>query len=252
MAFSVDCLITAGCSYSQVPNSDVTWPVHLNDILKPDSVLFLGQGAAGNGIISRKVIYNTTQMLKRYDPKEILVGIMWSGFDRGEVYSTAHLESNVIDYGPDHPMYCNPVSVVENRDYYLTNSHWDDPLTLAYTNAVTAEDQLMRTLEHILRVQWFLKLNQVPYFMTTYDYDCLDCNPYKNEMLKKSADLTFLWNQLDRDVWLPIENCYSWAKYESGFDFARPPDTHPSTEQHKSLVERIVVPFLLEKNIITE
>jgi len=247
---NIKCLITAGCSFSQVPNADVTWPVHLNDIVKPETVLYLGQGAAGNGIISRKAIYNTSEMLKQYKPEEILVGIMWSGFDRGDVYSTKSLDANYIDNGPERLEYCNPVKVADKLEYYITNPHWSDNLTKSYKEFMVIEDRIMATLEHILRVQWFLKLNKVPYFMVQYDHDCFDVYPYKTEVIKKSADLSFLWNQIDWKHWLPIENCYSWAKHESGFGFARPPDPHPSTEQHKAMVERIVLPFLVDKKIL--
>ena len=98
---NVKCLITAGCSYSQVPNRDVTWPVHLNEYLKPEKVYYLGQGAAGNGIISRKVIHALTEALKTYRPEEILVGIMWSGFNRRDIYSRKSLDTTIIDYGTD-------------------------------------------------------------------------------------------------------------------------------------------------------
>jgi hypothetical protein len=61
-----------------------------------------------------------------------------------------------------------------------------------------------------------------------------------------------LYNQIDKSNWLPINNLYEWAKYESGFDFARPPDPHPSTDQHKAFVEKIIVPYLLDKRIISD
>lgn len=248
----IKCLITAGCSYSQVPNADVTWPVHLNEKVNPEAVLYLGQGAAGNGIISRKVIYHTTEMLKKYKPEEILVGIMWSGFDRGEVYSTKSLDANYIDYGEDHVAYCNPVPVVNKHEYYLTNVHWNDSLTKKYKESMVMEDRIMITLEHVLRVQWFLQMHNIKYFMTEYDYDCFDVYPYRSDLIKKSADLKFLWEQVDWEKWLPIENCFSFAKFESGFDFARSNDSHPSTEQHKAMVERVIIPFLLDKKIVSD
>jgi hypothetical protein len=88
--------------------------------------------------------------------------------------------------------------------------------------------------------------------MTEYDFDCLDKFPYRKELLKLDKEISFLYNQIDKLNWLPITNLYEWAKYESGFDFARPPDPHPSTEQHQDFVEKIIVPYLLDKRIISD
>lgn len=247
---NVKCLITAGCSFSQVPNSDVTWPVHLNAYIKPEEVHYLGQGAAGNGIISRKVLYTLNEALKQYKRDEILVGIMWSGFDRREYYSTKQEDTTIVQYG--HDVYANPLKIIgPGRNWNIINRHWNDPLTTAFfDNFFNNEDSLIITLEHILRVQTFLKYHNIRYFMTQYDYDALDVHPHDKSIINNNPELKYLYDQIDLDYWLPITNCYEWAKYESGFDFARPPDPHPSTEQHKALVERIIVPFLLDKKLV--
>ena len=255
MLSNIKCLITAGCSYSQVPNRDVAWPFHLNKQLAPKEVHYLGQGAAGNGIISRKTLYTLVNALKKYKPEEILVGIMWSGFDRREIYSKKLLDCNHIDYGAaGSDNYSNPVRIsTKDKNYYLVNRHWDDNLTVNFMKyAYTDEDSLMITLEHVLRVQTFLKLYNIKYFMTEYDYDCFDIFPYRNELISNDNHLSFLYNQIDKSNWLPINNMYEYAKEESGFDFSRPPDPHPSTEQNKAFVEKIIVPYLLDKRIISD
>jgi len=255
MLSNIKCLITAGCSYSQVPNRDVTWPFHLNKHLNPKEIHYLGQGAAGNGIISRKTLYAVTKALEKYKPEEILVGVMWSGFDRREIYSRKSLDCNRIEYGNNTDAYANPTKIVDlkNRNYYIINKNWDDYLTVNFMKyAYTDEDSLMVTLEHVLRVQTFLKLHNINYFMTEYDFDCLDKFPYRKGLINLDKELFFLYNQIDKSHWLPITNLYEWAKYESGFDFARPPDPHPSTEQHQDFVEKIIVPYLLDKRIISD
>lgn len=246
-------MITAGCSYSQVPNRDTAWPAPLNEHLNPETVLYLGQGAAGNGIISRKVIYNTTEMLKKYKPEEILVGIMWSGCDRGETYSLNPINTTIIEYGVAN--YRNPMSVIgnNNKHYYLTNGCWDDDRSQNAKKYMIPEDRVLNTLEHILRTQWFLKLHNISYFMTEYDYDCFTTYCAKDlNLTQKGKDLKFLWDQIDWEYWLPINNCLEWVTLKSGFKHARPGDDHPSTEQHRALVERIILPFLLEKKLIND
>ena len=251
MSKNIKCLITAGCSYSQVPNRDTAWPFHLNERLKPEKVYYLGQCAAGNGIISRKVIHALNEALETYKPEEILVGILWSGYDRREVYSTKNLDSTIFHYGEE--VYCNPLKVVDRSDYYIINTHWTDNLTVNFLkHAYIPEDSLMITLEHILRIQWYLKLQNIKYFMSEYDYDCLDTAPvpYGKGLIKNNKDLLLLYRQIDKKNWLPINNLYEWAKEESGFDFARPPDPHPSTEQHKAFTDRVIIPFLLDKKMV--
>lgn len=240
------CLITAGCSFSQVPNADITWPVHLRDRVQSETCLFLGQGAAGNGIISRKVIYNTQKMLKVYQPHELLVGIMWSGRDRLEMFSTNK------DF-PHHKFistaegYRNPVRVVDDYNFYLLNAHWDDDATQLYMKHYYDEvGAYLLSLEHILRTQWFLQKYNVPYFMCEYSMDCL---PTRDETIYNHPDIKYLLDMIDMSAWLPMDNMWKWAT-DSGIPFARPPDPHPSTEHHIKFVQDILLVHLHRRGII--
>jgi len=260
---NVKLLITAGCSFSQVPNRDITWPVPLNKAIGGE-VMYLGQGGAGNGIISRKVIYHVTEALKTHKPEELLVGIMWSGCERREIFTEEDIDSYKLYYGPNHESYSNPVRVASERNFHIMNPSWtNNEFTDNYfKHAHNMYDGLLNTLEHIVRTQWFLQLHNVPYFMTQFHYSCLDTIPWqkpwentkvdstKKHTISASKDLSFVFNQIDFNQWLPIDNCHDWCKHESGKDFARPPDPHPSTEQHEELVKRVILPFLVDKNMI--
>lgn len=242
-------LITAGCSFSQVPNSDVAWPVPLKEYLDCE-VLYLGQGAAGNGIISKKVIYHTLKALEQYNASDILVGIMWSGIDRKEVYLTNNITNyNSINHGPDNDRYRNPLRLSSDipdslRHYYIINTHWNDDLTQTYIKHFHDDTgSLIQTLEHILRVQWFLENRKIKYFMTQYSFDVL---PISTSEVYKNPDVKHLYDQLDFTNWLPIENMYRFA-CDSGLPFARPPDPHPSTEHHKLMVDTVLIPHLKNK-----
>lgn len=239
------CLVTAGCSFSQVPNADVTWPVHLRDRIQTEHCLFLGQGAAGNGIISRKVIYQTQKMLNIYKPEEILVGIMWSGRDRQEVYSTDKSF-------PHHNLrsmaeaYRNPVRVVDDYNFYLLNAHWDDDATQLYMKHYYDEvGAFLLSIEHILRTQWFLQTHKIPYFMCEYSVDCLP----KDINVSGHPDIKYLLDMIDKSHWLEIDNMWQYAT-DSGIPFARPPDPHPSTEHHIKFVREVVLPHLYNKGIL--
>ena len=241
------CLITAGCSFSQVPNSDVTWPVHLRDFLQPSNVYFLGQGAAGNGIISRKVIYHTIQALKIYKPEELLVGIMWSGRDRQEVYNT---DPNF----PHHDLqsssegYRNPVRVADEYNFYLMNAHWDDDATSNYIKNYYDEiGAYLISLEHILRTQRFLKQHKIPYFMTEYSIDCL---PTRDTRISNHSDISYLLDMIDTDEWIEVDNMWQYA-VDSGIPFARPPDPHPSTEHHFKFTRDKIMVHLHKRGIVS-
>jgi len=95
-------LITGGCSFSQVqghpdPNldedkkqwPDLTWPVHLEEALKPKFHTHTGMSAAGNDIISQRIINKVNKALKDgFSPNDMLVGIMWSAADRFSLMSS--------------------------------------------------------------------------------------------------------------------------------------------------------------------
>jgi hypothetical protein len=238
---TIKCFISAGCSFSQVPNADVSWPVHLRDCFHPECNYYLGQGAAGNGIISRKVIYALQKALEIYAANEILVGIMWSGHDRMETYANQlNLEHQNINCADN---YCNPVRVSQDYSYYIMNHHWNDELTKTYyKNFYSDIGSYILTIEHILRTQWVLQNAGVPYFMTEYSYDCLPRNPE----IRHHNDVGYLYDMIDKSKWLPIDNMWQFA-VDTGLPFARPNDNHPSSEHHELFVRDVLLPWLYQK-----
>jgi hypothetical protein len=183
--------VSAGCSYSQVPNTDITWPVHVQKAfnLDDDHVRHLGIGAIGNEMISKLVIYNVNDLLKTHKPEDLLVGIMWSGCDRHlltireseRVYSKAtklglpESYSEIDECKPYRPRnyFQSPTKIAcEEYNYYTLNCHWNDELTINYYNRfVDPLGSLISTCEHILRTEWFLKQHNIKYFMCAYDFD---------------------------------------------------------------------------------
>ena len=216
-------LITGGCSYSQVPNLDTTWPRHVEKINSIRYVAHTGQGAAGNAIISRKVISKVIEAIELgYKTEDLLVGVMWSGCDRQSHFSP-NLEYNYNrittlqgsdleefkklveedDDKQDNPFYdlqsglhrdynynmSNPV-IVRNKErpsHYILNSHWEDELTSTYFESfVNPQKAIIETCEHILRTQWFLKDKGIKYFFTEYDHDVFH---YMGPSLNRSTDI---------------------------------------------------------------
>jgi hypothetical protein len=165
-------LITGGCSYSQIPNTDVAWPQHLQNYLDPDYHIHTGKRATGNEIISHRVIYKVNKALEQgFNPEDILVGVMWSGCDRmammttnfdklweeGTILGPDDKEDWTEDWSGDHNMpefyeRDNPQSLDIHIHRYVTSSpswiaggikpksynwhtinpHWTDKLTIKY------------------------------------------------------------------------------------------------------------------------
>lgn len=297
-------LITAGCSYSQPGNADVTWPLHLQDKLKSVKyVAHQGHGAAGNSIISRKVISTVLSALEQgVSPDQMLVGIMWSASDRQSHYSENHQHNfmkttvrgrlqdynlfldEINSYTGDETVFVdiayinnrgwatNPLSIRNNASsHYILNPHWEDDITIKYFESfVNPEKAIIETCEHILRTQWFLKDKGIRYFMTEYDHDVftymgphpksehyskqteciIDPDKYTQEKhfaYLNNPEINYLYNEIDKNYWLPIKHLQDWVTNTSVYNHRDPTDPHPSTEQHKDFTEQIIVPFLLEK-----
>lgn len=245
-------LVTGGCSFSQVPNSDVTWPAHLQEKLNFHNYKHTGLGAAGNGVISRLVIYSVIDLLDQgYQPEDILVGIMWSGRNRMDVYSTdpefPHNEIPVTD--TEHKNYQNPTWLKdEDRFQYLIHVWWDDPSSkLYFENFYDEIGAMMTTLEHVLRTQWFLQSKGIEYFMMEYDCDCI--TEGTEEILNK-PDVKPLLDQIDFSCWPCDVNMNRWVR-DQQIPYARPGDDHPSTEAHQRFVNEFVIPHLKDRGIVS-
>ena len=243
MTQDIKLLITSGCSFSQVPNSDVTWPVHLTQYLNCEAI-HSGKGAVGNGVISRTIIYNVTHALKSYKPEELLVGIMWSGCYRHEILLTEEPPNFENLYAGGNPQW---VTSKSNAYYYLTNPAWNDGLSQNYyKNFYDETGSQLYTLEHILRVQWFLKSLNIKYFMTKYAEHSINMNT-----ITGNEELMYLYELIDPEYFLGVDNMDTWA-VNSGISYARPNDSHPSTEHHKEFVNTFIVPHLKAKNYINK
>jgi len=308
-------LITGGCSFSQVPNTDVTWAKHLEQHLDPDHHIHTGKGATGNEIISHRVIYKVNKALEQgFNTEDILVGISWSGCDRMALMTTnfdkmweegfiigpppkntwTHpLEMHFPEFydrenpqtlGKDIAWYVanSPSWVAHNennkktrsKDWHTFNPYWPDSMTKKYyKDFISPEYALIQTCQHILRTQWYLNTHHIKYFMTEYDLDVFtyhgpplnqqlpdavrdynqedegipDWSKPQVSLIDEHPEVNWLYKMIDRSYWLPVDSLGQWAKHVSEYNYARPKDPHPSTEQHKDFTEKVILPFILEK-----
>ena len=319
-------LITGGCSYSQVPNLDVAWPLPLQESLGVRYVAHTGHGAAGNQLISRKVISKVIEAIELgHKPEDMLVGVIWSGCDRYTHYSENldknHSKTRLMGYGEsyeemlfEHTYNPSPPAIIDlenledeinqniskqnpafirnykNPSHYVLNCHWDDDMTNYYFEYfVNPQKAIIETCEHILRTEWFLKEKGINYFFGEYDHDVFhyvgpwgyggdpsehpghpftpgakwngeiyssdsECIQWPHHYTKEidsqhlnNPEINYLYTAIDKKYFLPINSLGEWAKEKSTHHFAREGDPHPSTEQHKEFVNKVILPFLLEK-----
>jgi hypothetical protein len=246
-------LVTGGCSFSECISPWITtWPKHLEKMIDPKVVYHEAIGGQGNDNISREIIYRISQLLKIYQPDDILVGIMWSGPDRKSIFlNYSNIKEkithgmSIVEYGQTLGV-LNPYNWVTESDQagWLLLGGNDSKSKLYYTELHHFVEAQITTIEHVLRLQWFLKLYNIKYFMTTYTNEVFDRSVVNN------ANVKYLYDQIDFDSFLPVAGEYEWCRDFSNLDFPVAGDYHPSTEQHKLFTEQVIVPFLQNKEYL--
>jgi hypothetical protein len=199
-------------------------------------------GSQGNGLISRRVIYQVTETLKHTAAEDILVGIMWSGPDRHDFYVRQVPEILKEDGWME-----NPTKFIKDGSgaWAIMNNGWTmHHARIYYTYFHNHDGSLIYTLEHILRTQWFLKQYGIKYFMTTYTGNVIP------DHVKTFADTEHLYNEIDFSNFLPVTGEYEWCRDYSALEFKVPGDNHPNTEQHLLFTQQIILPYLTERNLV--
>lgn len=237
-------LITGGCSFSEtVSHMKHTWPNHLaKELEKTHVAIHTGMGSQGNGLISRRILYNVMKELEKNDPKDILVGVMWSGPSRHDFY-----HKKPIAFEKVAPWIENPTKFVPDSPgaWALVFHSWENDYSRTfYKNYYDFIGSLIYTLEHILRLQWFLKYNKINYFMTTFMEEVLP------KIIYEHPDLSYLASQIDKNHFLPVTGEYEWCKDNMPNAFPYVGDKHPGIEQHIAFTKQVIIPFLEKKKYI--
>ena len=234
-------VISSGCSFTDTAWAN-TWPVHLVKYYPTAQHIKSGLSASGNGLISRKIIYEVTEALKTHKPKDILVGVMWSGRDRHDVYL-----SDPPKFEHNSGWRSNPTRFIKSSSNHWTllNWYWENDFAKQYfTQYHDNIGSQIYTIEHVLRIQWFLQLHQIPYFMSTFTDEVFD------KGMINHIDVDHLYEQIDFTHFLPVKGEHEWARDHSGLPFAQHDAMHPTEDQHKMFVDEVIVPYLKTKNYL--
>lgn len=232
-------LIASGCSFT----ANKCWPHHLANKLdlNKDQLKNYGVISSGNGRIARSIVYGVSQALKTHQPEDILVGVMWSAASRYEVFQEPVNQSMIWKHGDN----VNPTGFVEGADknWILIHSGWDDVYSKNYyTYQYDEIGSYINSLEHVLRVQWFLKMHKVNYFMTSAFGELFPDDT-------TNPNINYLYEMIDHSKFLPVKNCMDWT-LNSGIpndpaDDGKPFNfRHPTDAQHRAFAEMVIYPYL--------
>ena len=228
-------LITGGCSFTD-ERINKSWPFFTANALSTN-LKNTAIGSSGNGLISKRVIYEVDNFLKTNNVDDLLVGIMWSGFTRHELY-----QDRIVDLGK-YNWAKTDTKFVKNSpgSWIMVNWGWDNHYAKTFYSEFDIIHGLIQTLEHILRTQWFLKLHNVKYFMTTFTSETIPVN------LQNHPEIKWLYDQIEFDYFLPVLGEYEWC-----FNKDVPISTqtwdgswkHPDPPHHMDFATNVIVPWV--------
>ena len=261
-------LITSGCSFTDTHCSAKTWPIPLKESLGDIILTDYGLSSSGNDMICRQAIYGTNKLLTQgVDPKDILVGVMWSGAGRHDFFYSGDAKElldcvskffGLSDHEKNYRGLRNPYKFIEEGvgNWILQNPNWPDIFSQFRTQIDNHDSQSINTYERILWLQNYFQTVGVDYFCTSYfgwgTFPFID----KKES-ELPADVRWMHKLVDWSKWLPVDGEFEWC-YDNGFkDFGHEgvsPDRrtpkHPTNEMHKQFVTDVILPHLKSRNII--
>jgi hypothetical protein len=233
-------LLTSGCSFTF---EKWNWPTFVSEMMNYE-LINVGTASSGNGLIGKKVIYHVDRLLKEFDPKDIVVGVMWSGIDRNDFYTEDSREMNNTNNWKE-----NPTKVVDGHyNWEITNFHWTTRKSrLWYEEFHTSVGSMIQTIQNVLMVQWYLERKNVKYFMSTF-LDIFHMSGANN--IISHPEVRYLYEMIDFTKFLPVSGCHEWVKENhKEFGFNAPDSNgyigvHPTEFGHVKFAEEVIVPYL--------
>jgi len=257
-------VITSGCSFTAgaeledyvdnwekgLEESKLVWSYKIKEKLWPDAdFLNVSKSGGSNATITKKTLYYTNKMLEQYDPKDIVVLVMWTGVDRREWRLT---NKNNLDYEMSDFKYENTTASdasilskinVKNimKEYYhpvwtnfrkktLIENKLSSVILNYYRNFVNKESSLYDALKNIEYLSLFLENNNIPYYYTSSDRHIFD---YSNDVLGRDMFIDRLIKKVN-----PIESFFSvngtgFCEYTSDNEFPLCEFGHSGKEAHQ-------------------
>lgn len=264
-------IVTSGCSFSDVHNYN--WQHFLRDKLGCN-VYSYGHTGAGNDYISDSLIYGISKLLdSNIPPDKIKVLVMWSGPSRNQFFLSedeSRYYHYVIDPLPIVPVNRSFVNYTEMTELHGAGnySHDDDRelksgwlfagpngeysrdanlvsykkfCNMFFQNYYTFEEQILKSLNNFLKVQWFCESKNLFLLNMTYknifDFDVT--NNMKH--LLKLIDFDKWW------FWKERGGLYEYT-LDNELPFRGPEDDHPLMDSHGIFTDTILINELNKRN----
>lgn len=259
----VKLVITSGCSFTAgielddykdnweegLEESQLIWSYKIKEKLWPDADFFnAAKSGASNSTIARKTIYYTGEFLKKYNPRDIVVLIMWTGVDRREWRLTT---KNDLDYKMSDFKYENTTATdasilqeknIKNimkefyhpvwtnyRKSYLKKQGLDKIIVNYYKNLIDKETSMYDTLKNIEYTSLFLDNNNVSYYYTNSDRHIFD---YAKDIDKRDMFNDRLLKSVDPNNKFFSLNNAGFTEFTYENKFANCKFGHPDKEAH--------------------
>ena len=210
-------LLTSGCSFTETEEGHTRCcPLPLSEILNVPLVNY-AKSSVGNQYIARTVVQGVERLLEELSAEDLLVGVMWTGIDRHEVY--------------------------QGDDWQILNAHWDDPLSTAYYNNLhDLTGAALTTAYWQFLTEQYLQNKGVKYFMTRM-------SAYPSELSLEGTDnAEYKLLKASRKNWLPVEGEFDWLEAYSDTVFTKRESEgyhcHPDDVQHKTFTRQVIMPWL--------
>lgn len=279
-------IVTGGCSFSETRNCidyhkfDMmdeyddyqpesgykSWALHLEDLIPNSTVHNTAMPAAGNGYISRAVIYKVQQLIDKNKTPDYVV-IQLTACDREEVLVDVDDAKNTTNAN----LLCHHIPFLDNNDRsggwgelpydrikeQNNNMMWvkfnytkDSILKYYYKYYNNEVFSTVKTLERILTLQWFLKVNFINYKMFC-GWNLFTSLP---QIPRYPVEIRHLWKMVDWDnFWFykKLGGMTEWAEKNLPFEErfitgnrrkadGSPLDQHPSNIAHKKFAKEEV------------
>jgi hypothetical protein len=260
-------IVTGGCSYTNTvgcidyhgfgimdwekyfseEDNYKSWALHLEDIVPDCKVYNTAKVGIGNGYISRAVIYKVNELMEQ-DKKPDYVFIQLSSYDRKELLldindTTSETDKGIVTHfipeldilgleqaGDSRDMreLFKIVKLKNNNKLWLKHSFNEDSMMRYYYKYYHSEmSALVETLEHILRLQWFLKLNKINYkmfpgwgFLNSHS-NKFDETEISDDSVFNTKEVKFLWGMIDIDnIWFHRNETDDYREKDSRINYS--------------------------------
>ena len=249
-------LLVNGCSFTEGSNFNA-WP---NIVSKQMNTKLVNIAASmnGNSFISKQLINVISQHYTRLGSPGLVVGVMWSKVNRKEIlinreetWKWNEITSTVNDNWLHHSVIESKFTYTDQKTFFKNDKEWKDVKSFWmksgggyhatkfwadwFKRYYTFEGMFWETLEHILRVQWFLEKYNIPYFMTSID-------DLFTEGLSKHEETRHLYDLINMDKFCLYDGTKGIMEHNRENNIPFDHTMHSTAKGHKAFCEDVIIP----------